>query len=176
MDHQYAKAPQSDSGSLADALRLEADLHAAKQIDLQSIHFQQGREIARTYVDVMKSYAKLDAQSGKYEQEDGQKIVSGFCRIEETHFDVPILKRERKQSFWTAQWAETVSLLKKKSDLFDAFCTSFSDFCRQEHIEIGTLCALVRAKDGKLVQKTFPVQTVMPEHVEAIGFPYKIRF
>lgn len=162
--------------NLAAALRQDADSHSSKQINLQSIHFQQGREIARAYVNMMKSYARLDAQSGRYEREGDELVVSGFCRIEEAHFDQAIVKRERRQSFWTAQWKETVSLRKKPSDLFEAFCTSFAEFCRREHIAVGQLCALVRTKDGKLVQKPFPVETALPEYPEAIGFPYRIRF
>ena len=159
----------------AEALRQDAESHAAKQIDVQSIYFRQGREIAQTYVNMMKSYARLDAQSGRYERRGGRSIVSGFCRIEEQHFDAPLLKRARKQNFWSAQWHETVSL-RKQSDLFAAFCTSFAEFCAAEQISIGELCALVRGKDGVLVQKPFPVETVLPEYLEAIGFPYSIEF
>ena len=146
----------------AEALRQDAESHAAKQIDVQSIYFRQGREIAQTYVNMMKSYARLDAQSGRYERRGGRSIVSGFCRIEEQHFDAPLLKR-------------AVSL-RKQSDLFAAFCTSFAEFCAAEQISIGELCALVRGKDGVLVQKPFPVETVLPEYLEAIGFPYSIEF
>lgn len=160
---------------LAEALRRDADSHTSKQINLQSIHFQQGREIAQTYVNMMKSYARLDAQSGRYERNGNEMVVSGFCRIEEAHFDQPLMKRTRKQSFWSAQWHETYQL-RRPSDLFEAFCTSFSEFCRAEDIEIGALCALVRTKEGRLEQRSFPIETVLPEHLEAIGFPYQIRF
>jgi hypothetical protein len=162
--------------ALTETLRQDAESHTAKQIDLQSIHFQQGREIAQTYVSMMKSYARLDAQSGRFTQEGDCAVVSGFCRIEEQHFDVPLLKTERKQSFWTAQWHETVTLRQQKSDLFEAFCTSFAAFCRDEQITLGPLCALVRTKEGKLEQRQFPVETVLPEYVAAVGFPYQIRF
>lgn len=160
----------------AEALRQDADSHTSKQINLQTIHFQQGREIALAYVNMMKSYARLDAQSGRYEREGDDMVVRGFCRIEEAHFDQALLKRERKQSFWTSQWKETVLLRKTQSDLFDAFCTGLAEFCRREHIEIGRLCALVRTKDGKLEQRPFPVETTLPEYLEAIGYPYRIRF
>ena len=179
MESQYRRQqlPAADSpASLTDALRMDADAHTSKQINLQSIHFQQGREIAQTYVNMMKSYARLDAQSGRYERIGNDLVVSGFCRIEEPHFDKPILTRRRKQNFWSAQWHVTCSLKQPASDLFDAFCTSFAEFCRAEQIEIGTLCALVRTKDGKLEQRPFPVETVLPEYLEAIGFPYQIRF
>ncbi len=170
---QYAEETHEQ---LAKALRRDADSHTSKQISLQSIHFRQGREIAQTYVNMMKSYTRLDAQSGRYEHDGNAMVVSGFCRIEETHFDQPILKRSRRQSFWTARWRETCTLKKPQSDLFEAFCSSFSEFCRAEHIQIGKLCALVRTKDGRLEQRPFPVETVLPEHLEAIGFPYQIRF
>ncbi|MBQ6041431.1 MAG: hypothetical protein K5705_02860 [Oscillospiraceae bacterium] len=158
------------------ALRRDADSHTSKQINLQSIHFQQGREIAQTYVNMMKSYARLDVLSGRYERDGDAMLVSGFCRIEEAHFDQPLLTHERKQSFWTAQWHETYTLCTAQSDLFSAFCTSFSEFCKAEQIEAGTLCALIRTKSGKLEQRPFPVETVLPEHLAAIGFPYRIRF
>ena len=175
MDKRYQTLPSGSDG-FAAALRQDADAHASKQINVQSIYFQQGREIAQTYVNMMKSYARLDAQSGRYERDGAAMIVRGFCRIEEPHFDQPLLKRTRKQSFWTAQWQETCSLREPKSDLFDAFCTSFAEFCKDEQIEIGALCALVRTKEGKLEQRPFPVQTTLPEYLEAIGFPYQIRF
>ena len=175
MGLQYADAPDTQP-AFAEALRQDADAHASKQINLQSIHFQQGREIAETYVNMMKSYARLDAQSGRYERDGNAMVVKGFCRIEEPHFDQPLLKRTRKQNFWTAQWHETCSLRTPQSDLFDAFCTSFAEFCKAERIEIGALCALVRTKEGKLEQRPFPVTTKLPEYLEAIGFPYQIRF
>ena len=160
----------------AEALRQDADAHTSKQINLQSIHFQQGREIAETYILMMKSYARLDAQSGRYERDGDRLVVSGFCRIEEAHFDAPLITREKKQNFWSAHWHETCMLKKPQSDLFEAFCTSFSEFCREEQIKLGKLCALVRTKDGKLEQRPFPIETVLPEYLEAIGFPYQIRF
>ncbi|MBP0966520.1 MAG: hypothetical protein J5722_02700 [Oscillospiraceae bacterium] len=161
---------------LTETLRQDAESHTAKQIDIQSIYFQQGREIAQTYVSVMKSYARLDAQSGKYAQDGDYAVVTGFCRLEEHHFGDMILKRTQKQNFWTAKWHETVTLRVKQSDLFAAFCTSFAEFCRDENIRIGELCALVRTKDGRLEQRPFPVETVLPEYTEAVGYPYQIRF
>ena len=175
MDMQY-QTSQSSSYGFAAALRQDADAHASKQINVQSIYFQQGREIAQTYVNMMKSYARLDAQSGRYEREGDALVVKGFCRIEEAHFDSLILTRSRKQSFWTAQWTETVSLRQKHSDLFDAFLSRFAEFCAAENIRIGKLCAMVRTKDGKLEQRDFPAVTTLPEYTEAIGFPYEIRF
>ncbi len=175
MDSQFANKSQA-SCRFAASLRQDADAHTSKQINLQSIHFQQGREIAETYVNMMKSYARLDAQSGRYERDGTEMVVSGFCRIEEVHFDTPILKRARKQSFWTSQWQEICTLRSSQSDLFEAFCSSFEEFCKVEQIQIGTLCALVRRKDGKLEQRPFPVNTTLPEYLEAIGFPYQIRF
>ena len=172
---QSCRKPETGA-SLSAALRQDANAHTSKQINLQSIHFQQGREIAQTYVNMMKSYARLDAQSGRYERIGNDMVVSGFCRIEEHHFDTPLLTRKRKQSFWTAQWHETYALRKPPSDLFEAFCTSFAEFCKDENIEIGQLCALVRTKSGKLEQRPFPVETALPEYMEAIGFAYRIRF
>ncbi len=175
MDSQFAYEPQELSG-FAASLRQDADAHTSKQINLQSIHFQQGREIAQTYVNMMKSYARLNAQSGRYERDGEKMVVSGFCRIEEVHFDQPILKRARKQSFLTGKWHGTCTLRHPQSDLFEAFCTSFQEFCKMEQIQIGALCALVRKKDGTLEQRPFPVNTILPEYLEAIGFPYQIRF
>ena len=162
--------------ALTETLRQDADSHNAKQIDIQSIYFQQGRDIAKAYVEVMKSYARLDAKSGKYEQDGDYAVVSGFCRLEEHHFGDMLLKRTQKQNFWTAKWHETVMLRVKQRDLFDAFCTGFAEFCKKENIRIGELCALVRTKDGGLEQRPFPVETVLPEYTEAVGYPYQIRF
>ncbi len=179
MDSQFAFQDFPDasgSAEFAASLRQDADAHVSKQINLQSIHFQQGREIAQTYVNMMKSYARLDVQSGRYVREGSRMVVSGFCRIEEAHFDQPLLKHSRKQSFWTAQWHEISTLRTPQSDLFEAFYTSFAEFCKAEHIETGQLCALIRTKDGKLEQRPFPVETVLPEYLAAIGFPYRICF
>ena len=162
--------------ALTETLRQDAEARTAKQIDIQSIYFQQGREIAQTYVSVMKSYARLDVQSGKYGQDGDYAVVSGFCRLEEHHFGEQLLLRTQKQNFWTAKWHETVALRPKQSDLFDAFCTSFSEFCREENIRLGELCALVRNKEGKLEQRPLPTETVLPEYTEAVGYPYQVRF
>ena len=161
---------------LTETLRRDAASHTAKQIDIQSIYFQQGRDIARAYIEVMKSYARLDAKSGKYEQDGDYAVVTGFCRLEEHHFGNILVKRTQKQNFWTSKWHETVTLRVKQSDLFAAFCTSFAEFCKNENIRIGELCALVRTKDGGLEQRPFPVETVLPVYTEAVGYPYQIRF
>lgn len=182
MNDQTAPAPlssgatQEPAAPFAAALRQDADAHNSKQINLQSIHFQQGREIAQTYVNMMKSYARLDAQSGRYERDGDRMVVSGFCRIEEVHFDTPLITRMRKQNFWSAHWHENCALRKPQSDLFAAFQTSFAEFCAEEDIVIGKLCALVINKDGRLEQRPFPVETVLPEYLAAIGYPYQIRF
>ena len=176
MDSNYTSSRSERQSAFAEALRQDAGAHTSKQINLQSIHFQQGREIAETYVNMMKSYARLDAQSGRYERDGSAMVVSGFCRIEEQHFDKPLLKRTRRQSFWTAQWHEICSLREPQSDLFEAFCSSFAEFCKAEQIELGALCALIRTKDGNLEQRPFPVETVLPEYPVALGFPYRIRF
>lgn len=161
---------------LLQTLRNDADALTEKRIGLQSIHFRQGREIASTYVNMMVSYARLDVQSGHYAIQGDQRIVRGFCRIEEHHFDRELLQRTRKQSFWTAQWSETVTLIRQDSDLFEAFCSSFAEFCEDNGIAAGKLCALVRGKNGALTEKPFPVTVTTPETLEAIGFPYEIVF
>jgi len=161
---------------LMAALRRDADALTEKRIGLQSIHFQQGREIAQTYVNMMISYARLDVQSGHYAIQGDQRIVRGFCRIEEHHFDRKLLQRERKQSFWTAQWTEHISLIREPDDLFEAFCSSFSEFCRENGIDAGAMTALVRSKNGVLTEKPFPLAVTSPETLEAIGFPYEIVF
>lgn len=172
MEGQYME----QTSGLAAALRQDAGEYSAKQIDVQSIYFRQGREIARTYVDMMRSYARLDAQSGRFEQHGDARIVTGFCRIEEHHFGTKLLHRTRKQSFWTAQWTETVEFIYNENDLFAAFLTSFAEFCRHDGIETGALCALVRTKDGTLEQRPFPVTLTQPAYLEGIGFPYQIAF
>lgn len=161
---------------ILDQLRADAASHMEKNIDLHTIVYRQGVEIARTYVNTIKSYARLDVQSGQVLQNADTMLVRGFCRIEEHHFDQPLLRRERKQRFWTARWEENVSLLKQNSDLFDSFLTSMEGFCREEGIELGELCALIRTADGKQAQQKFPVCVTQPAYFEAIGFPYQIVF
>lgn len=161
---------------LLKQLRADAVSRMEKSIDLHTIVYQQGREIAQTYVNTMKSYARLDVQSGHVIQNTDTMFVRGFCRIEEHHFDHPLLQRERKQNFWTARWEETISLLKQDNDLFDSFLTSMEEFCRKEGIGLGELCALIRTSDGKQEQRKFPVHLTRPAYLEAIGFPYQIAF
>ena len=63
----------------ARALREAAETHGAAQIDMQSLLFQQGRDIARAYVDMMKSYARLTARSGNYRPVGGGDIRLRFA-------------------------------------------------------------------------------------------------
>lgn len=162
--------------SINEQLRADAAAHVEKHIDMHSILYRQGREIAQTYVRMMMSYARLDVQSGHYTQLPETMAVNGFCRIEERHFEKPLLKRTRKQSFWTSQWAETVTLQPLESDLWDAFLSGMGEICRREHIQLGELCALVRTKNGTQETRKLPVKLTLPEFVEAIGFPYQIAF
>lgn len=159
-----------------EQLRADAEAHVEKNIDMHSIRFRQGREIAQTYVSMMIGYARLDVQSGNFTRKVDSMEVTGFCRIEERHFEHPMLRRTRKRNFWTSQWVETVTLLGQDSDLYDAFLTSLEEFCREQKIRLGNLCALVRTKKDRLECREFPLDLVYPECVEAIGFPYQIVF
>lgn len=159
-----------------EELRRAAVSHGEKQINLQSIRFQQGREIARTYIDVMKSYARLNVHSGNFEHENGRMLVRGFCRIEEQHFDSPLMTRSAKLDFLTSRRVEKISLIGSGSDLFDAFCSSFVEFCEMEDIAIGSLCALVRTKKGELAERGFPLKLAASESLVSIGYPYIIAF
>ena len=103
-------------------------------------------------------------------------LVSGFCRIEERHFEQPLLVRERKQNFWTSRWVEDISLGRSGSDLLESFMTSMEGLCREQGIRHGELCVLVRTKSGREEQRKLPLQLILPEYVEAIGFPYQIEF
>ena len=161
---------------LHDRLRADAASHVEKHIDMHAILYQQGREIAQTYVNMMVSYARLDVQSGHFDRTAHGMLVNGFCRIEERHFEQPLLIRERKQSFWTSRWIEEVSLNKQGSDLLESFLTSMEGLCREQGITLGELCALVRTKSGKEEQRKLPLQLILPEYVEAVGFPYQIEF
>ncbi len=165
---------------LASALREAAALHGDAQVSLQTLIFQQGREIARAYVDMMKSYAKLSARSGNYQPEDGALTVSGFCRIEQEHFGRnALIQREKRQ---TSVLRSTLSELKTRrfavvqTDLFAAFCTSFAEFCKAEGIRTGEMSVLVRKKDGTSEYRTLPAEIHGGEYAEAFGFPYQIIF
>lgn len=171
------------SAAFADELRQKAEAHGAVQIDLQTILFQQGRAIARAYVDMMKSYAKLTAQAGRYVREENRMIVSGFCRVEEEHFEHGSLLQIKKshRNPLTARLSEMGQLTQyavsmHESNLFLAFCTSFSEFCAAEGIRTGSLSVLVRKKDGSTEQRALPAVLTGAEHIEAIGFPYQIEF
>lgn len=171
---------QSSRSAFADELRQRAAAHGAVQVDLQSILFQQGRTIARAYVDMMKSYAGLTAQSGSYARQDGKMLVSGFCRIEEEHFGkAPLLVRQKRTK---SVLHATLSELREhvytvqETDLFAAFCTSFAEFCTAEGIRTGKLSLLVRTKDGSRVIRELPAAVGAGEFAEALGFPYEIFF
>lgn len=161
---------------LHDRLRADAASHVEKHIDMHTILYQQGREIAQTYVNMMVSYARLDVQSGHFERTAQGMLVSGFCRIEERHFEHPLLVRERKQSFWTSRWVEEVSLDKRGGDLLESFLTSMEGLCREQGIRLGELCVMVRTKSGKEEQRKLPQTLVFPEYVESVGIPYQIEF
>ena len=164
----------------ARSLREAADTHGAAQIDMQSLLFQQGRDIARAYVDMMKSYARLTARSGNYRPVGGGMIVSGFCRMEDSHFGTEplLLCQKRTGSILKAQLSDlrNTTLTVRESDLFAAFCTSFAEFCQAEGIQIGALCLLVRRKDGTAEYRGLPAALHGSEHAEALGFPYEISF
>ena len=161
---------------IRDQLRADAASHVEKHIDMHTILYRHGREIALTYVNMMVSYARLDVQSGHFERTANGMLVSGFCRIEERHFEQPLLVRERKQSFWTSRWIEDISLGKDGGDLLEAFMTSMEELCREQGIRLGALCVLVRNKNGREEQRKLPLQLVLPEYAEAVGFPYQIEF
>ena len=178
MDAQQLHPTASAAPDFANELRKKAEAHDAVQIDLQSIVFQQGRQIARAYVDMMKSYAVLTAQAGGYEQADGRMVVSGFCRIEEEHFGRQPLIVKQKQSILRAKLSELggCSLNLRSTDLFAAFCTGFAEYCAAEGIRLGSLSLLVRKRDGSRETREFPASLLVSEYAEAIGFPYQIEF
>lgn len=165
----------------AESLRAAAETHGAAQIDMQMLLFQQGRDIARAYVDMMKSYARLTARSGCYQPGEGGKMtVSGFCRMEDSHFGrEPLLqKQKRTHSLLSTSLSELrdTALNVRGTDLFSAFCTSFAEFCKAEGIRAGKLCVLVRRKDGTAEYRELPAVLHGSEHAEAIGYPYEITF
>ena len=162
--------------SINDQLRADAAAHIESHIDLQSIVYRQGREIAQTYVNMMVAYARLDVQSGQFKQLGDRMVVEGFCRLEERHFERGLLTRTRRQSFWTSQWHEDIALTGKDDDLWTAFLSSLGEICRENGIELGTLSALVCKRDGKREVRPLPVSLTSPGYAEAIGFPYKITF
>lgn len=159
-----------------EQLHKDALAHVEKNIDLHSIRFRQGREIAQTYVSMMVSYARLDVQSGNFTRKADCMEVTGFCRIEERHFEQPLLKRTHKKNFWTSQWQESITLCRLDSDLYEAFLASLEEFCREQRIALGNLCALVRTKQDKLEYRELPLLLNYPACLEAIGFPYRIEF
>lgn len=164
----------------AESLREAAALHGHAQIDLQTLIFQQGRDIARAYIDMMMSYARLSARAGRYVPQDGGMTVEGFCRIEAEHFGdpPPIQCKKHMQSILRTPIGElrTRSFTVQESDLFSAFCTSFAEFCTAEHIRSGALSVLVRKKDGSTELRPLPAVLFAGEHPEGFGFPYTIFF
>ena len=183
MNEQRQSTVLPQETDFAAELRQKAEAHGAAQVNMQSILFQQGRAIARAYVDMMKSYAKLTAQSGRYVRQGDKMVVSGFCRIEEEHFGQDALMQLEKQKVHvlTAKLSELGELSRRtvtmrESDLFAAFCTSFSEFCTQEGIKTGSISLLVRKKDGTTEQRPLPAVISGSEHAESLGFPYQIEF
>ena len=171
---------QTAERQFAETLRSAAETHDAAQINLQTLVFQQGRDIARAYIDMMKSYARLSARSGNFQPDGSRMVVEGFCRIEQEHFGKePVIRQEKRQ---TSIWTSTFSELKTRrfsvvgSDLFAAFCTSFQEFCAAEGIRPGVLSVLVRKKDGSSEVRTLPAEIHGGEFAEAFGFPYQITF
>lgn len=168
----------------SESLRQAAAMHSAAQIDLQSLLFQQGRDIARAYVDMMKSYAQLSVRSGNYVPEGDRMTVTGFCRVESAHFGKSPLFTEEKahqESIWTARLSKLGQRVTRKvtlqgSDLFASFCTSFAEFCAAEGIRAGTISVLVRKKDGSSEFRPLPAALAANERAECLGFVYQITF
>ncbi len=154
-------------------LRQEVQQHGEQEIDFRSRRFQHGRDLARTYIDIIKEEARLKVRCGRYERMGDKIIINGFCRLSERDFDVPVTQVQRKQSFWTGKWSEQYTLT-QGNDLFDAFCTSLAEFCEQEQIRCGALQAQVRRKDGVLIQRPFPLIVTQPDVMTAFGFPFEI--
>ena len=168
----------------SETLRQAARTHNAAQIDLQSLVFQQGRDIARAYADMMKSYAQLTVRSGNYVPDGDRLTVTGFCRVESVHFGKEPLFTEEKThqgSIWTARLSElgqriTRRITLRSSDLFAAFCTSFAEFCAAEGIRTGAVSVLVRKKDGSTEYRPLPAEIAANEQAECIGYVYEITF
>lgn len=171
-------------GRFSASLRQAAQTHSAEQIDLQSLVFQQGRDIARAYADMIKSYARLTVRSGNYVPEGGRLTVTGFCRIESVHFGrEPLFVEEKAHqgSIWTARISElgqrvTRRVRLQSTDLFEAFRTGFAEFCAAEGIRTGELSVLVRKKDGSTEYRPLPAEIAASEYVESAGYVYQITF
>ena len=161
---------------ISTQLRADAAAHIEKNVDMHTIRYRQGREIAQTYVNTMIAYARLDVQSGQFKQLGDRMVVEGFCRLEERHFERGLLTRTRRQSFWTSQWQEDIALTGQDDDLWTAFLASLGEICRANGIELGTLSVLVCNKDGKRETRPLPASLVSPCYAEAVGFPYRIAF
>lgn len=156
-----------------EQLKQEVQNHGAQEIDFKSRRFQHGRDLAHTYVDIIKEEARLSARSGQYQQVGLQIVISGFCVLKPNDFDLPPTQMHRSKSIWTGKWSEAYTLT-QGNDLFDAFQTSFLEFCQQEHIRIDAFQAKIRTKNGKFVYRPLPLTVTFPETVEGFGFPYEI--
>lgn len=66
-------------------------------------------------------------------------------------------------------------MLTQGNDLFEAFQTSFAEFCRQEHIVCESFQAKIRKKDGRIVYQPLPVTVTAPDVLDGLGFPFEIR-
>lgn len=154
-------------------LRQEVKQHGEQKIDFQSRRFQHGRDLARTYIEIIKEEALLQVRSGHYERVGEQIIINGFCAISLRDFDVPVTQLLRKQSFLTGKWSDQYTLT-QGNDLFEAFCTSLAEFCAREQIRCGPFQAQVRRKDGTLTLRPFPLTVAQPDVLMAMGFPFAI--
>ncbi|MCQ2434458.1 MAG: hypothetical protein MJ062_04395 [Oscillospiraceae bacterium] len=156
-----------------EQLKQEVQTHGEQEIDFRSRRFQHGRDLARTYIDIIKDEARLSARSGQYQNVGNQVIISGFCRLTDRDFDLPPVQMQKRQSFWTGKWSEEYTLT-QGNDLFEAFQTSFAEFCAEEHIAVEQFQAKIRKKDGKIVYRPLPVNVTAPEVLEGFGFPFEI--
>ncbi|MBQ4345530.1 MAG: hypothetical protein IJC75_00165 [Oscillospiraceae bacterium] len=156
-----------------EQLRQEAKIHSEQEIDFKSRRFQYGRDLARTYIEMMQHEARLLVRCGRYTRMGSRIAINGFCRLIPRDFDVPVTQMQRKQSFWNGKWSEQYTLT-QGNDLFEAFLTGLAEFGRQEHITCGALHAQVRQKDGTLVLRPVPLTITQPSTLDAIGFPFEI--
>lgn len=156
-----------------EQLKDEVRTHGEQEIDFRSRRFQHGRDLAQTYIGIIKDEARLAARCGQYQKVGDKIIINGFCRLSERDFDLPPIQMQKKQSFWSGKWSEIYTVT-QGNDLFDAFQTSFQEFCGGEGIVCEAFQAKIRKKNGTIVYQLFPVTVTQPDVLESIGFPFEI--
>ncbi len=160
-----------------DQLKQEVRIHGDMETDFKSRRYQHAQAIAQKYIDIIEEEARIAARAGNYERIEGHAVIRGFCALNETDFDMPLVQMTKKKSFLSGKKRQEYTLV-AENELFEVFISAFRQLCFEEDILYFPFQAKIAMKDGSVVYHTLPLTIQHPkkEKIQAFGFPYQIEF